>query len=187
MHSKCIILLVAFAPLYSQTLSFSPQQSAHGVTTWAVTACGGPVQAARIYAVAGQHGLTWLLPGAAIGRQNQRSGWQNLVRYGGFAAAAASALVGFKAIAVSPAIEAGITAGGGFLGILIPLAAKQLPIYDSSVGQPLNPDQSGCGVTQIYAVAGKAEAPFSVDAAMPSPIARYEMPTTISAEFLATR
>lgn len=149
--------------LQAQSLSFSPQSTANGITTWAVTACGGPVSVSRIYALAGQHGIAWLLPANASAQTMRRSGWAQVVRYGGFAAAATSALIGLKVIAVSAAIEQGAVAGAGFLNVLLPLARQQVSSQDSTIGAGLVADTDGCGTAQFFALAGKKAKPFTAD------------------------
>ena len=158
---KTRLVLLAFFSLgmaAAQTLMFAPQVAlSQGVTLWAVTGCPAkPVPISRVYQIATEHGLTYLTPGSAAVQVNRQSVWSRIVKYGGFAAAGASALLSWKVIEAKLQWQQAMQGAGGFLNILLPLVKQQVPVLDSAVGSALLVDTTGCGQTMFYATsAGK--------------------------------
>ena len=171
MSKRRVALLLLSLPVFlstqkanGQVLSYSPQQKiTKKVQVWAVTGCTPkPIPAAQIQSLAGQHGLTWLTPSSASTLLAQRSIWAQISRYAGFAVAGASALTSWKVVQASSAWTEGLTGGAGFLNVLLPLAQKQVPVIDPSIGGNLLPDIGGCGTAMFYAVPSTS-GPFSAE------------------------
>ena len=91
------ILLVCSLALAESTLSFSPQITGKHLYLWAVSGCPAkPLPIGAIYAIASQHGITWLTPATATAILAHKTVIGRVVKIGGYGAAAGGALVGMK-------------------------------------------------------------------------------------------
>jgi hypothetical protein len=146
-------LLVCSLALAESTLSFSPQIREKHLYLWAVSGCPPkPLPIGAIYAIASQHGITWLSPATAAQILSHKTVIGRVVRIGGYGAAAGGALVGMTVIKASVSIFTGLTIAAAVVNTLMPLAQKDVPTVDPSAGQPLALGPDGCGATMFYSL-----------------------------------
>lgn len=149
---RVLILPLLICSAWGQaTIAFSPQYEGKHLDMWAVTGCPPkPMPIASIYAIASQHGITWLTPLTAAAILSHKTVIGRLVRGGGYAAAGASALIGMTVIKASVSVFTGLTIAATLVNTLMPLAAKDVPAVDPTAGQPLSIGPDGCGSTIFY-------------------------------------
>lgn len=134
-------------------ITFAPQGPVtKAVALWSARACPGKaVSITTVYALASHRGIPWMEPETAE-RLLARRSWQGrAVRIAGYAAAGAAFFLTAGTVKASPQVQAGVGSLAGLINVLAPLAAKDAPRVDPSVGRSLLVDMDGCGVARFYA------------------------------------
>jgi hypothetical protein len=122
------------------------------VAVWSARACPPKaVSITVIYAIASYRGIPWMEPKTAQRLIEKKSIWGRIVRWTGFASAGGGALMTFDVIKASPQIQTAFVIGGALITVLLPLAQREVPQVDPTVGGPLMLSTDGCGETSFYA------------------------------------
>lgn len=134
---KPLVFLLAL-PLAAQTrIVFSPSEhKGLDATVWSIVACSPPgssgavIRAGVLFQHLAMHGARPLLSAEerdAFRRRQKESPASRFVKWAGYAAVAAGYLMTTRVVDASPEIHIAVSAAGGFLSVLVPLAQRNIP------------------------------------------------------------
>lgn len=153
MRTLVLLILGVWMVDAETIITFAPQGAITSkVDLWSVTACAPKaVSITTIYALATHRSVPWMVPATAQRLFERKSAWSRIVKAAGFVAAGGGALMTFDVVKASPQMQTSLLIGGALITVLLPMAAREVPRVDPTVGQSLKLDTDGCGQTSFYA------------------------------------
>jgi len=149
-----ICILTAMAASGADVIvTFAPQENITSrVALWTVAACPAKVVSiTTVYALATHRGIPWITPRTASELFRRKSAWSLAAKVAGYLSAGGAVVTGSDWVKAKPQWTASLAIGGAVLVVLVPMAQKEIPIIDPSVGQSLMLNVDGCGITSFYA------------------------------------
>jgi len=147
------MLGVVLTPAAEVIVTFAPQENITSrVALWTVAACPSKaISITTVYALATHRGIPWITPRTASELFRRKSAWSLAAKVAGYLSAGGAVVTGSDWVKARPQWTASLAIGGAVLVVLVPMAQKEIPIIDPSVGQSLMLNVDGCGITSFYA------------------------------------